>query len=132
MTSEQLDRILVFSPIFEQPSNSLYEVRPEVSVIDPYVYAPEVDQFIQTLYQEDFLSPFDWIAWSSEADTYVENPSRIKGVDLETLKKLFTCHVRTERFRSGHLAQMIENGHIGAMLKRLAVIRSEMEEISPD
>ena len=132
MTPEKLDRILAFSPVFEQPSSSLYEVRPEVSRLDPYVYAPEAARFSQALYQEDFVVQFNWSAWSDEAAKYVENPSRLEAADLETLQKLLTCHVRAERFVSGHLAQMIEKGHILAILKRLAVIRSEMEPTSPD
>lgn len=42
------------------------------------------------------------------------------------MQKLLTTHVRKERFCSGHLAGMIENGHILALLKRLAAIRADM------
>lgn len=125
VTPDGLDRVLAFTPIFEQPSVSLYEVRPDLSPFDPYVYAPEFQQFIQGLHREKLVIAFDWTAWQDEAAQYINNPQQIDSADLETLQKLITTHVRAERFNSGHLAQMIDNGQMLAILKRLAAIRRE-------
>jgi O-acetyl-ADP-ribose deacetylase len=132
ITPDGLDRILAFMPIFERTPSSLYEVRPDLSMMDPYIYAPEFNQFIKGLYRENLVIDFDWVAWKDEAAKYLENPSQIESADLETLQKLITTHVRADRFNSGHLAQMVENGQILAILKRLAAIRGQMEAFRSD
>ncbi len=132
ITPDGLDRILAFMPIFERPSASLYEVRPDLSMMDPYVYAPEFTQFIQGLYRENLVIDFNWVAWKDEAAKYLKNSSQINSADLETLQKLITTHVRADRFNSGHLAQMVESGHILAILRRLATIRGQMDASRPD
>jgi O-acetyl-ADP-ribose deacetylase (regulator of RNase III) len=132
ITPDGLDRILAFVPIFERPATNLYEVRPDLSMMDPYVYAPEFTQFIQELYCEKLVIDFNWVAWKDEAAKYLENPRQIESADLETLQKLITTHVRADRFNSGHLAQMVENGQILAILKRLVVIRGQMEVFRTD
>ena len=59
---------------------------------------------------------------------YVDLQEKIDSADVVTLKKLFTTHVRKDRFCEGHLATMFENGHIVALLRRLKEIR----ETTPD
>jgi O-acetyl-ADP-ribose deacetylase len=107
-------------------------VRPDLSLMDPYVYAPEFTQFIQELYRENLVIDFNWVTWKDEAAEYLENPSQIESADLETLQKLITTHVRADRFNGGHLAQMVENGQILLILKRLATIRGQMETLRTD
>ncbi|WP_347239421.1 O-acetyl-ADP-ribose deacetylase [Phormidium sp. FACHB-1136] len=132
ITPDGLDRILAFMPMFERPPSSLYEVRPDLSMMDPYIYSPEFTQFIQALYRENLVIDFNWVAWKDEANRYFENPTELESADLETLQKLITTHVRADRFNSGHLAQMVENGQILAILKRLAMIRGQMEDCGAD
>lgn len=132
ITPDGLDRILAFMPIFERPPTSLYEVRPDLSMMDPYIYAPEFNQFIKGLYRENLVIDFNWVAWKDEAAKYLKNPRQIESADLETLQKLITTHVRADRFNSGHMAQMVENGQILAILKRLAAIRRQMEAFRSD
>ena len=95
-------------------------------MLDPYVYTAEVDQFIQVLYQGNLVIDFNWIAWRDEAEQFVNDPERLQTANLATLQKLLTSHVRADRFCSGHFAQMIQTGHILAILDRLAEIRSQI------
>ena len=132
ITPDGLDRILAFMPLFERPTTSLYEVRPDLSLMDPYIYTPEFTQFIQELYRKNLVIDFNWVTWEDEAANYLENPRQIESADLETLQKLITTHVRADRFNSGHLAQMVENGQILAILKRLGAIRRQMEAFRSD
>jgi hypothetical protein len=37
-----------------------------------------------------------------------------------------TLHIRRDRFFEGHLANMIADGHIAAILRRMAAIRTEL------
>ncbi len=121
-----LNRVLSYLPVFERQPSELYQVYVEVATLDPYVYATEVDQFIQTLYQERFVIQFDWTAWQKESEEFIDYPERLQIAQMETIQKLLTTHVRAERFCSGHLAHTIQTGHILAILNRLAEIRSDM------
>jgi O-acetyl-ADP-ribose deacetylase len=56
----------------------------------------------------------------------MDDPKAIAGADLLTLRKLLTAHVRGDRFTEGHLAAVLEKGHILAILKRLEQIRAEL------
>jgi hypothetical protein len=42
------------------------------------------------------------------------------------VRKLLTTHIRADRFIEGHLAGVLENGHIVAVLRRLRTIRDQM------
>lgn len=126
ITEEDIDAVLAFIPLFESGNIELYKIDTETSFLDPYQYSKGVNSFINTLYQESFVSSFDWTAWQDEATRLVNNPKLLHLADLFTLQKLLTTHVRKERFCSGHLAAMINDGHILAILKRLEVIRADM------
>lgn len=126
VTVDGLDRVLSYLPVFERQPSDLYEVDVAISMLDPYFYAAEVNQFIQTLYQDGFITPFDWTDWQQEAEAFMRHPERVQATDLETIQKLLTTHVRAERFNSGHLAHTIQTGHILVILNRLAEIRAHM------
>ncbi|HMB91991.1 MAG TPA: DUF6508 domain-containing protein [Rhodothermales bacterium] len=115
---EELDAVLAFLPIFEQEGYTA--TRPSASgwPIDK----DEVVQFVQTLSRTRMVFPFDWPAWKEARQLY-DDPDLLAQADLLTLRKLFTTHIRTDRFNEGHLAHVIENGHIAAMLHRLQVLR---------
>ena len=84
---------------------------------------------MQILYANDWVTPeVDWVQWQDVAVEYVDLQEKIDSADVLTLKKLFTTHVRKDRFCEGHLATMLENGHIVALLRRLKEIR----ETTPD
>jgi hypothetical protein len=95
-------------------------------MLDPYLYDAVVDRLVDALYAGGFIEPFDWPSWQDQAKEYVDHPDLLASADLEVLQKLFTTHVRKERFCSGHLAAMIRCGHLTAVLKRLAEIRQDM------
>jgi O-acetyl-ADP-ribose deacetylase (regulator of RNase III) len=94
--------------------------------LDPYCYSKEFNRFITSVYQENFVIDFDWPAWQNEAHRFVTEPELLTLADISTLQKLFTTHVRQERFCSGHLAGMIENGHFLAIFNRLQAIHAAL------
>lgn len=122
-TLGNMDSVLAFLPYFENEGSHFYDVETDRLTLDPYIYSPQVIQFVETLYREGFIIPFDWTAWRDEAARYLADSSLLGSADLFTLQKLLTTHVRADRFSSGHLAQMIECGHILAILRRLKIIR---------
>jgi hypothetical protein len=85
-----------------------------------------VQKFVAALYSNNFIRSFDWRRYQNVAKQYMEDGTRLEKADLETLLKLFTIHVRKDRFQSGHLASVIENGHILRLLERLEVLADEM------
>ena len=117
--SEQIRAVLAFIPQLENPTEPFYKCAPEITVFDPYIYSPTVDRLIHALYENNFVQPFDWGSWQNQARTYMENPARVGEVDLETIVKLFTTIVRSDRFCSGTIAGFLNNGFILALLNRL-------------
>jgi hypothetical protein len=82
-----------------------------------FEFSEPVSQFQQALYDNDWIKPFDWGAWQETAREYVEDPAKVESANAETIQKLFTTHVRKERFCEGHQAAMFENGHIVGLLR---------------
>jgi len=130
ITTRGINKVLKFLPIFEQKGYRFSEwVYPSPSedgtIFSPFLeYRKEVNEFITILHEEEFTTPFDWGNWQDQADF---EPHVLKKANLETLQKLLTIHIRKERFCDGHLATVLENGHIIAILRRLKEICNEME-----
>ncbi len=125
---QQLGAILRFLPIFEQPGYSFGEWHSPEGQFSFYSMSREAMGFVQALYNQQIVFSFDWMAWQEEAEQYASDPESLETADLLTLRELFTMHVRRDRFAEGHLADMLECGHITAILKRLETIRNQMEE----
>lgn len=129
VTVKGIDKVLSFLPLLERRSAKLYDVNPQQGLLEPYTYSSEINGFIQSLHDEGFiLLSFNWGVWLEDANQYVNDPRLLEFADLLTLQKLFTTHIRAERFNSGHLAQLIDNHHILAILKRLFAIRETMTD----
>ncbi len=69
---------------------------------------------------------FNWGEWQEEAQRYIADPEALQQADLLTLRRLLTTHLRNDRFVEGHLASMMENAHITAILRRMSDIRDQM------
>ena len=91
-----------------------------------FEYSEEVLEFQKALYDNGWIDgSFNWGDWQDTAQEYIEQPEKITSADDETIQKLFTTHVRKEKFCEGHLATMFANGQIVALLQRLQEIRQE-------
>ena|SRR5688572_28407243 len=118
---EGIATILRYLPYFEDTTNEFYTVTDELS-FDPYWYSHRTEAFVRDLYDHGFIQSFDWPNWQKQAVRYYENPDLIARARLSTLVRLLTTHIRKDRFVSGHLAMMIDEGQITAILRRLAVL----------
>ncbi len=132
---QQLDAVLAFLPIFEQPGYEFGEFMtgPGLAIVregqEPipipfFSYNADVLRFMETLETQRIIFPFDWPSWSREARRNWADPVMLADADLLTLRRLLTLHVRAERFNEEHLAEMLRSGHITAILRRLAQLRA--------
>ncbi|WP_208099131.1 O-acetyl-ADP-ribose deacetylase [Nostoc sp. 106C] len=126
ITLKNIEIILAFLTLFSDKEAKLYNIQIEPLTLNPYCYSKEFDSFITSVYQENFVIDFDWPAWQNEAHRFVTDPELLTLADISTLQKLFTTHLRKERFCSGHLAGMIENGHFLAIFNRLQAIHAAL------
>lgn len=120
--------ILSYLPSFESPGYDFGEIIEEEGVFPWADYSGEVLEFYRDLYLHHFIVDFDWPSWQHVAIGYYQNPELIKTADFHTLRRLFTLHIRKDRFCEGHLLSILESGHITAMLRRLAAIHKAMVE----
>jgi hypothetical protein len=86
-------------------------------------YHCAVEELMKALNENHFVQSFDWGKWQSTAMKIYKEPSRLSKATLRTCIKLITLHVRTDRFVGGHFGAMVSEGHIVAILRRLAELR---------
>jgi len=134
VTAAQADAVLRWLPVLEREGFSAgewkgVERRADVSYTAPwFAYSDEVDRFHRDLARYGFIRPFDWPAWCREVGADVLTSKEfVREADLETVWKLFTAHIRADRFNEGHLANAFVNGHIVALLRRLKELREAMD-----
>jgi hypothetical protein len=131
INNENIRNVLKYLEYFENGDNEFYSIIESdegVILVDPYDYSLKTDEFVHSLYENNLVQSFEWMEWGDEAKRYFENPVLIEAADLETIHKLFTVIVRSDRFVSGHLAEMIDKGIILKLLKRLKEILDEHNE----
>ena len=109
-----------FLAVFEAPDFRFGNWRQPEGQFGYYEYNPEVLLFIGALNDASIVLDFAWGAWQPKALRYSEDPARLERARLLTIRKLLTLHLRKDRFVEGHLAEMLESGHITAILRRAA------------
>jgi O-acetyl-ADP-ribose deacetylase (regulator of RNase III) len=125
--SDRLNKICAFLPQLLNYRERLDKVNSLCSLFSSHRCDRLIEDFIQTLYQQDFiLTGFDWGSWHQETNNLSDNIEAIASANLLTLKKLLTTYVRADRFCDGYLASMLEGGQIVAILQRLQVIETEI------
>ena len=86
----------------------------------------EADELLDAVNDAGWCVPFDWPRWQEEALRYVDDPALVASANLDTIVRLWTTHLRKERFCDGHLAAMASRGHLTALLERMAAIRASL------
>jgi len=93
--------------------------RADGSIQMPFaMYEPAVDRLRRAIYEHNMIIDFDWTTWQEEAERFLDREVA-RTASLDEVRRLMTLHVRKERFVDGHLAQMIMNGHMASLLRRL-------------
>ncbi|GAB4264373.1 MAG: hypothetical protein Kow0080_03350 [Candidatus Promineifilaceae bacterium] len=89
-------------------------------------------------YPDDVVAFFRWAkdgVWIDPgydpkiASELIQDDAYIAQATVEELRPLITFCVRGERLQEGHWANMLEQGRVQAILRRLKEIREEMEPV---
>jgi hypothetical protein len=123
--SSRIDAILPFLDEFSRPDFEPGTWSQAADGFMPsYTHSEPVVKFISALYDYGWVrSDFNWTEWRDEASRYLNEPELLASADVATIQKLFTTHVRQDRFCEGYIASMFKNGHIKAIMERLKAIR---------
>ncbi len=133
ITPAQIDALLPFLDKLDAVGFSAGTWISEPGTFPWFKFDEVVMEFIQVLYGNDWVTrQFDWTEWQESSQQYIESPEKVESADTETIQKLLTTHTRKDRFCEGHLASMFENDHILNLLRRLQVLRSEMDREGSD
>ena len=92
--------------------------------MDPYIYTERVRAFLGTLDQANMTYPYNWKVSNDRAKAVVDDPELLQDSDIVELVRLFTLHIRTNRFVGGHTAAMLMNRHYAKLVDRLAQLLS--------
>ena len=126
----QIDAILPFLEPLSAPGFSPGEWTIEPGQGPWFSEAPAVTSLRDALYANGWVDGhFNWPDWQEAAQEFVA-PGRVTGADVKTIRQLFTTHLRKDRFSEGHLAAMLECGHIRELLERLHEIRATARVIA--
>ncbi len=128
LSTDNIDDVLEFLPFLEvEGFEPVKEVVRKPGHFGYQVWNPVLERLHSALYENGLVIPFDWSSWQDEARKYLESPELLGSADLDTIRKLFTVHVRKKRFCEGHFTAMVKIGHIRMLLKRLEEIREVFE-----
>ena len=126
-TSEQMDELLRFLALLEQPGRAFIEswaggeTTGDGAITMPYpIYADDVLEFFW-LAGQPWWSDYDYEP--RQAWTMLQDDDFISGAGLDEIRTMLTYCVRGERFSDGHWAAMLEAGRVQAILRRLQVLR---------
>jgi hypothetical protein len=127
-TTDQIDATLPFLDRFEAAGFSAGSWKMPEGQMPWFSFEDVVMEFHKALYDHGWVTPaFNWTEWQRSAQEFVDSPQKVERADDATISKLFTTHVRVDRFCEGHLAAMFENSHVVALLRRLKAIRATMK-----
>ncbi len=117
-SDNDIQALLAFRPRFELHTNfaATLPVQQEVQRL--------LIDFTAAVEEHGFTEVFDWNAWLASLNGDIDDPALLAAADIETLKKIITAHLRTNRFVRGHLESLVQSGYFLAFLDRLQVLNA--------
>lgn len=126
LASEEIKKILNYKEVFE--SKAIKTAFAAVQEPDEFFAIENVEAFLTQLDVSGFNLIFDYPAWLNEqTGDILTDVNFLKKADMQTLRKVMTAHVRTERFASGHLKEQFENGYMASFFVRLEELYQQMK-----
>lgn len=122
ITREHIDELLAFLPGFEDVQRDC--IVGWEPAWNPYpVYADDVDAFFRLLSMPMWMSRGYNI---QEDGARLADDAFVATADLEQIRRMFTFCVRGERFSTGIWDNLLKEGRIAALLKRLQALRDTL------
>ena len=130
---ERLDALVVFLPKFESPDFDFGRMETPPGKMPYYTLSPLASCFVKTCYEMGWVKPFEWADWkdSPEATLLRDDRSALKNATLEHLVRLLTVVIRQERFVEGALGNAFESGLLRGILRRAAVLATDIPDTRP-
>jgi Family of unknown function (DUF6508) len=128
ITREDIDALLEFLPLFEQPGREFAkwpgsERNADGSLSVPFpVYDEDVEEFFGRVGRHGWI---DYGYKPEEAARMLEDDESVGRADIAQVKMMLTYCVRSERFGDGNWQSLLKGGRVAALLRRLAAIRAE-------
>ncbi len=90
------------------------------------VSAPMARDLFRYLYDHRFvLENFDWQSWGETALSYMDDRQKVQTAGWHTLYLLLTTHISAERGKAGHYDEILENGFLRDVLRRMKALLEE-------
>ncbi len=121
---DNIDRLLVFLPIFEDTSRSFFE--PSGHGYQRFIFSPEVHRFIQLAAEQGLICESNAVKWLTYKAFMYRDPAAIASADLYTCQRLLTAFVDDDPQCAIKLHEALFSGLVVAVLYRLRAIRDEM------
>jgi hypothetical protein len=82
-----------------------------------------VRNLLRESHRSGLITSFDWPTWmTGRGRELTGHPDAIAEATLEECRRLLVAHVRRDRFVTGHLRAMIDDGEVPAILRRAATL----------
>lgn len=89
------------------------------------VLSPEADALVRDLYASGFiLRDSEWPRWRAEAQRFRDEPVAADLADEDAIRRFFTVALRTDYGMPGFLLQVLREGTVTRLLRRLRDLRS--------
>lgn len=124
ITKDNIDKVLEFLPYFEEKKNKFF-IQVEDSGFPDYAYSKEVNNFLSTLYKENFTVHYPEYKRRKDIYSLIDRSIPLSEADTGDIGSIFKIIMAGERIQmgGGYLADCIENGLVLDLLRRLKEIR---------
>ena len=124
MMRAEIDQLLGFLPLFEQPGRVFLAAS---GGDGKPVYVGDVQQFFE-LAAQPCWTDLDYDP--AEAGRMLEDECLIDNASLYQIRSMLTYCVRGERFNPGHWDAVLRSGQVTGLLRRLAELRRSTEPMA--
>ena len=121
---DNIKQALKYAPFFVKERVKLYSWISD-GKSETVEYNSKVLEFIDVLRANNLVQSIVWTKLEKEVKKYIDYPDLIERADIDVVVKLFTYHIRKERYKKGHIAEMIEKGQFRKLLTRLKYFKQD-------
>ena len=126
--TNNIDELLSFLPSFSlTDQNFIVESESEEasSIMAPFDYTDEVNQFVQLL-RNEFWTDYNYL--NNISSSNMNDDAFINEASFVQIKSLLMYFLRGERFCDGHWDELLNKERIKLILERLKILRENYEK----